>query len=133
MSEHVCGQIMVGSGGDTYDPCCELPPDHDGPCLSCTAIDQHRIPQPVRYASLNVPQRTQLAYLARGWDAETLHAWMPMGAAINTARALERRGLVAGYEGQYVITDLGLKIGRYCNHIEKEERDGPTRHATAGR
>jgi hypothetical protein len=40
----VCGRIMVGSGTDTYDPVCELPEGHDGPCKSSTAIDQHRLP-----------------------------------------------------------------------------------------
>lgn len=38
-----CGRMMVGSGGDTYDPICELPTDHRGSCRSSSAIDQHRI------------------------------------------------------------------------------------------
>lgn len=39
-----CGQIMVGSGTDTYDPVCELPEGHRGPCKSSAAVDQHRLP-----------------------------------------------------------------------------------------
>jgi hypothetical protein len=38
-----CGRMMVGSGGDTYDPICELPTGHDGRCRSSSAIDQHRL------------------------------------------------------------------------------------------
>jgi hypothetical protein len=39
----VCGRIMVGSGTDTYDPCCELPEGHDGMCKSSSATDQHKL------------------------------------------------------------------------------------------
>jgi hypothetical protein len=38
-----CASTMVGSGGDSYDPICELANGHDGPCRSSSAIDQHRI------------------------------------------------------------------------------------------
>lgn len=38
-----CARTLVGSGGDTYDPVCELPSGHAGPCRSSSAIDQHRI------------------------------------------------------------------------------------------
>jgi hypothetical protein len=38
-----CARTLIGSGGDTYDPVCELPGGHDGPCRSSSAIDQHRI------------------------------------------------------------------------------------------
>lgn len=38
-----CGRVMIGSGEDTYDPICELPQGHGGPCLSSSAIDQHRL------------------------------------------------------------------------------------------
>lgn len=40
----LCGQVMVGSGTDTYDPLCELPQGHEGPCKSSAATDQHRLP-----------------------------------------------------------------------------------------
>lgn len=36
-----CGNLMVGSGPDTYDPVCELLKGHYGPCKSTGAIDQH--------------------------------------------------------------------------------------------
>lgn len=38
-----CGSVMVGSGTDTYDPICELPAGHSGPCKSTAAVDQHRL------------------------------------------------------------------------------------------
>ena len=38
-----CGSLMVGSGTDTYDPVCELPEGHKGPCKSTAAVDQHRL------------------------------------------------------------------------------------------
>ncbi len=38
-----CGRTMIGSGDDTYDPVCELRDDHEGPCRSSAAIDQHRL------------------------------------------------------------------------------------------
>lgn len=38
-----CGRLMLGSGSDTYDPCCELPDGHTGACKSTGAIDQHRL------------------------------------------------------------------------------------------
>jgi hypothetical protein len=38
-----CARTMIGSGGDTYDPVCELPGAHGGSCRSSSAIDQHRI------------------------------------------------------------------------------------------
>jgi hypothetical protein len=41
-----CAGSMIGSGGDTYDPVCELPARHEGPCRSSSAIDQHRIGPP---------------------------------------------------------------------------------------
>lgn len=40
-----CGSLMVGSGSDTYDPICDLPDGHSGPCKSKAALDQHRITQ----------------------------------------------------------------------------------------
>lgn len=39
-----CGRIMLGSGGDTFDPSCDLAKGHDGVCKSRAAIDQNRIP-----------------------------------------------------------------------------------------
>lgn len=39
----LCGRIMVGAGGDTYDPLCVLPDGHRGDCKSPSAIDQHRL------------------------------------------------------------------------------------------
>jgi hypothetical protein len=38
-----CGRLMVGSGGDTYDPVCELREKHKSMCRSTSAIDQHRL------------------------------------------------------------------------------------------
>ncbi len=38
-----CGALMLGSGTDAYDPLCELPRGHRGPCRSTAAIDQRRI------------------------------------------------------------------------------------------
>lgn len=38
-----CCSIMLGSGTDTYDPTCQLPKGHSGPCKSTSAIDQHRL------------------------------------------------------------------------------------------
>lgn len=38
-----CARTMIGSGGDTYDPVCELPIGHNEPCRSSSAIDQYRI------------------------------------------------------------------------------------------
>jgi hypothetical protein len=35
----------LGSGGDTYDPLCELLTGHLGPCKSTAAIDQFKIDQ----------------------------------------------------------------------------------------
>jgi hypothetical protein len=40
----MCSRIMVGSGGDSWDPTCELREGHDGMCMSSSAIDQHRLP-----------------------------------------------------------------------------------------
>lgn len=118
--QHVCGQIMVGSGGDTYDPCCELPPGHDGPCRSAGATDQHRLSLPVSWDTLNAPQRARLADMARRWDGNNrLWVWRPRGGQFNIARALERRGLVSGRDREYALTQLGLMIGRYCAHVEK--------------
>lgn len=39
----LCGRIMIGSGGDTYDPICVLPDRHRGACRSASAIDQYRL------------------------------------------------------------------------------------------
>jgi hypothetical protein len=39
----ICGRLMVGSGGDSWDPSCELPDGHAGVCRSRSAIDQHRL------------------------------------------------------------------------------------------
>jgi hypothetical protein len=41
-----CGSLMVGSGGDTYDPICVLPHGHAGGCKSPSAIDQNRLRRP---------------------------------------------------------------------------------------
>lgn len=39
-----CGRIMIGSGGDSWDPTCDLPdPNHMGACYSFSATDQHRL------------------------------------------------------------------------------------------
>jgi hypothetical protein len=38
-----CGRIMVGSGGDTYDPICDLREGHDGRCMSTAATDQLKL------------------------------------------------------------------------------------------
>lgn len=38
-----CNRTMVGSGGDTYDPVCELPEGHRGLCRSRSAVDQHKL------------------------------------------------------------------------------------------
>lgn len=38
-----CARTLVGSGGDTYDPVCELPHGHEGRCRSSSAVDQHRL------------------------------------------------------------------------------------------
>lgn len=38
-----CDRIMVGSGGDTYDPTCDLRAGHRDVCRSTAAIDQHRL------------------------------------------------------------------------------------------
>jgi hypothetical protein len=38
-----CGLIMVGSGGDAWDPTCDLPESHPGVCKSYDAIDQHKL------------------------------------------------------------------------------------------
>jgi hypothetical protein len=125
---------MVGSGGDTYDPVCELPPGHVGRCMSSTAVDQHGLPGPVAYDLLNAPQRVLLARLARAWDADASERWVPRGGQRNTARALERRGLLCAYRDSFGLSVVGLQMGNYCNRIEREERDGqPSRHAVAGR
>lgn len=39
-----CKRLMVGSGTDTYDPICDLPEGHRGPCHSSDAIDQYKLP-----------------------------------------------------------------------------------------
>ncbi len=40
----VCGRLMVGAASDTYDPTCERPAGHDGPCKSTDAVDRrHRM------------------------------------------------------------------------------------------
>lgn len=39
----VCGSIMLGSGGDSWDPTCELPSGHKGTCKSSSATDQNRL------------------------------------------------------------------------------------------
>lgn len=39
---------MVGCGGDTYDPTCELPKGHDGWCKSTSGVGQHKRAKPER-------------------------------------------------------------------------------------
>lgn len=39
----ICERLMIGSGGDTWDPTCELPEGHEGSCKSSSAIDQNRL------------------------------------------------------------------------------------------
>lgn len=41
-----CGNVMVGSGTDVYDPLCELPKRHSGDCKSSAATDQHKLGSP---------------------------------------------------------------------------------------
>jgi hypothetical protein len=38
-----CGNLMIGSGTDTYDPTCDLPEGHEGDCKSVGAIGQFKI------------------------------------------------------------------------------------------
>lgn len=34
-----CGRLLVGQGGDTYDPTCVLPASHGGRCKPSTGED----------------------------------------------------------------------------------------------
>lgn len=69
MSE--CGRIMVGSGTDTYDPICELPEAHSGPCKSTAAIDQNRL-VPRRSIALMGRMELEALVIERGAEIERL-------------------------------------------------------------
>ena len=40
--EEMCGRLLVGQGGDTYDPLCVLPRGHSGRCLPDPELEQNR-------------------------------------------------------------------------------------------
>lgn len=42
-SNSLCGRVMVGSGGDTYDPICEMPQGHSGGCKSSAAVGHQQL------------------------------------------------------------------------------------------
>lgn len=46
-NDEACGRVMVGLGGDTFDPVCELPGGHEGVCKSTDAVDAaHKLTDP---------------------------------------------------------------------------------------
>lgn len=111
---------MLGSGTDTYDPVCELPKGHDGPCKSSAAVDQHRLPERVAAPAV-------VANPATGIVVELAGPTDQLAAAIDECRDMEealrayKRTLAdeilrrMDHEGTWTA-----RVGRY-----KVEGDGP--------
>ncbi len=121
-----CGQVMVGSGPDTYDPVCELLAGHAGWCMSTAAIGQHRLDQAPALPKNQhgwVPNTTEPAEGEGPWgDMDGERYWCVADSASEAMAAFDGIDCDPGYYGVQLTLER-CKIRRVAWDDQHEEAD----------